>query len=225
MLTAVSSAVARSANVGWVPSTTMILQSGHAAETIETSRVSSTPHPNGSALGNGDGLPCWLTIRRHPLAVVHGGSPYCLRYVARSDARCGVLKASTIATVWPLPPLVTGSLYADSMAVAPTPLGVVSAAGTRLPAAFSASARFTAVCGAYNVRQRGVLGRTTGHARRIDGAAAAAAGTAAVSVPAAVSAAPAAMAILLILMWLLPGLVVGTNCRRIRRESGGQAAL
>ena len=187
----------------------MILQSGHAAETIDTSRVSSTPHPVGSGLGNGDGLPCWLTIRRQPLAVVHGGSPYCLRYTARSDARCGVLKASTIATVWPVPPLVTGSLYADSMVVAPTPFGVVSAAGTRLPAAFSASARFTAVCGAYSVRQRGASGRTTGHARRIDGAGAAAAGTAAVSVPATVSAAPAAMAILLILMWLLPGLLIG----------------
>ena len=155
---------------------------------------------------------------------MHGGSPYCLRYVARSDARCGVLKASTIATVWPLPPLVTGSLYADSMAVAPTPFGVVSAAGTRLPAAFSASARFTAVCGAYNVRQRGILGRTTGHARRIaGGAAAAAAGTAAVSAPATVRTAPAVMAILLILMWLLPGLLIGglligMNCRRLHRE-------
>ncbi len=210
-----SSAAARSANDGWVPSTTMILQSGHAADTIDTSRVSSTPQPVGSGLGNGDALPCWFTMRRHPLAVVHGGSPYCLRYTARSDARCGVLKASTIPIVWPAP-LVTGSLYADSMSPAPTPFGVVRAAATRLPAACSAIARFTEVCGAYSVRQRGASGRTTGHARRIAGAGAAAAGAAAESVPATVSTAPAAMAILLILMGLLPGLLIGVNWWRIR---------
>ncbi len=95
---------------------------------------------------------------------------------------------------------------------------MVRAAATRLPAACSAIARFTAVCGAYSVRQRGASGRTTGQARRIAGAraAAAAAGTAAESVPATVNTAPAAMAILLILMWLLPGLLIGMNWWRIR---------
>src|SRR5215472_4462872 len=99
--------------------------------------------------------------------------------------------------VWPAP-LMTGSLYADSMLVAPHPTGVVDPGGTRWPAAFAAIARFTAVCGAYNVRQCSCLGRATGHAWRITGArAAAATGTAALNAPATTRAAPAVLAILL----------------------------
>src|SRR5262252_10541974 len=219
---AVFSAAARSANVGILPSTTTILQSGQAADTIDTSSVSSTPQPSGSALGNGDGLPCWLTIRRQPLAVVHGGSPYSFRYTPRSDARCGVLNASTMPMVWPAP-LVSGSLYADSMLLAPHPLGVVDPGGTRRPAAFSAIALFTAISGAYSARHRSCPGRATGHAARIAAAgtlpAVATPGTA-VSAAVAVRAAPAAMAILVILIRLLPALGVGTCSLDIRSLGG-----
>src|SRR5262245_1266514 len=95
------------------------------------------------------------------------------------------------------------------MLVAPHPLGVVEETGTGLPAAFSAIARFTAVCGAYSVRQRGPPGCVAGQARRIAGAGAAAAGTAAVSTQATVTATPAATAIPLILICTL--LVCGSG--------------
>src|SRR5262249_56999162 len=68
--------------------------------------------------------------------------------------------------VWPLP-FVSGSLYADSMALAPHPFGVVDPGGTRRPAAFAAIALFTAIWGAYSVRHRACPGRATGHAARI----------------------------------------------------------
>lgn len=113
-----------------------------------------------------------------------------------------MLKASTIATVWPVS-RATGSLYAASMLVAPHPFGVVEETGNGLPAAFSAIARFTAVCGAYSVRQRGPPRCVTGQARRIAGAGAAAAGTAAVSTQATVTAPPAAAIPLILICMLL----------------------
>src|SRR5258707_15383179 len=88
---AVSSAAARLANDAVLASTTRILQGGQAADTMATSRVSSTPHPAGSGWGSGDGLPCWLTIRRQPGAVVQASSPDWVRSTARALARCGGL--------------------------------------------------------------------------------------------------------------------------------------
>jgi hypothetical protein len=103
-------------------------------------------------------------------------------------------------------------MYAAAMLGAPHPFGVVEVTGTGFPAAFSAIARFTAVCGAYSVRQRGASGCVAGQARRIAGGGAAAAGTVAVSAPATVTATPTATAIPLILICTLPGLLIGMAC-------------
>ena len=54
---------------------------------------------------------------------MQAGSPYWLRYTARSDSAFGSSWASTMATVWPLP-AVAESLYALSRLEGPYPDGV-----------------------------------------------------------------------------------------------------
>ena len=83
-----------------LPSTTMILQYGQAAEIIDTSSVASMSQPVPTAEGgSGADLPRWLTTRKQPLATVQGGRPNCLRYTARYWASFGVSKAIDTATV------------------------------------------------------------------------------------------------------------------------------
>src|ERR1043165_513453 len=66
--------------------TTMILQLGHAALTASTSSAVSADQSlsGGDSGGSGAVAPFWFRIVRQPLARVHGGSPNCVRYVARS---------------------------------------------------------------------------------------------------------------------------------------------
>ena len=73
---AVFSAVARLATPSFLASTTRILQCGQTADTIETSSMVSTSHPEGTAdAGSGPALPFWLTTRRHPVDSLHAPSP------------------------------------------------------------------------------------------------------------------------------------------------------
>ena len=89
---------------------------------MSTSREISPAQP-ASAVGSGEAAPFWFTLRKQPLAVVHAGSPYVDRYVARSDSAFGSSWASTIATVWPAPAVELGSLYALCRSAGPRPAG------------------------------------------------------------------------------------------------------
>src|SRR5579859_439081 len=104
LATAVSSAFARFASPEFVASISVMWHLGQIAETMSRSSDSSTPQRRFVG-GSGPFLPFWLSMRRQPLEVVHGGRWKCARYTFRSAARCGLLKASTIATSRPLPPL------------------------------------------------------------------------------------------------------------------------
>ena len=86
-------------NEGSLASTSRILHVGHDDDTACTSSAISTPQP-GSGCGGVD-PPRWLTLRKHPLAVVHGGSPHAARKAFRFASTFGLSKASTMATVWP----------------------------------------------------------------------------------------------------------------------------
>src|SRR5260221_4351412 len=84
-------------------------QPGHTDDTMARSRAISCPHP---VLPQGYAVPpFWSTLRKQPFAVVHGGRLYVLRYVARSASAFGLSNASTMATVRPLP-FVVSSAYA-----------------------------------------------------------------------------------------------------------------
>ena len=62
------------ASDGLRASTTRMWQRGQATEIIDTSRVSSSAHPEGTPeAGSGPAFPCWFTMRRQPLATVHAG--------------------------------------------------------------------------------------------------------------------------------------------------------
>src|SRR5438034_8639359 len=103
-------------------STSRMWQFGQIAETICTSSEISAAHP-ASGVGSGLASPAWLTLLKQPLAVVHGGRPNWARYTARSASALGLSNASTIATVWPLPPAADGSAYADCRSPGPYPAG------------------------------------------------------------------------------------------------------
>jgi hypothetical protein len=53
--------------------------------------------------------PRWSIVRKQPLAVVHGESPYCARQTARSASAFGLSKASTIAIVCVAPALAAAA--------------------------------------------------------------------------------------------------------------------
>ena len=102
--TAAFTPVPRSLISALFASTRMMRQFGHVADTMSRSRDSSSSQPVWpAARGSGLALPSWLTLRKQPLATVHGGRWYWERYSPRSDAAFGSSKASTIATVWPRP--------------------------------------------------------------------------------------------------------------------------
>src|SRR5580692_4241035 len=95
-------------------STSRILHSGQAAETI--SRSSDISRPQFSILpvvsligyllvGYFSSLPSWLTFLKHPFTFVHSESLYSFRYTFRSASAFGSSYASTIATVCPDPPV------------------------------------------------------------------------------------------------------------------------
>src|SRR5262245_41725259 len=88
----------------FLASTSKMWHLGQIAETMSRSSEISPAQP-AFALGSGPFLPFWLTMRRHPLAFVHFGSPNMCRYWARSAPAFGSLNASTIAMVLPLPRL------------------------------------------------------------------------------------------------------------------------
>src|SRR6478672_576775 len=75
---AVFSAVARLANDDELPSTSRMWQFGQIAEAMSRSSEISWAQPVSTA-GSGDAPPFWLTLRKQPLAVVHGGRPNWLR--------------------------------------------------------------------------------------------------------------------------------------------------
>ena len=101
---AVCIAVAMSVDIVEVASTRRMWQFGHSAETASRSSEISSSHPLSPA-GSGDAAPVSLTLRKHPLAVVHAARPEVLRNVPRSDSAVGSSYASTIATVSPRPPV------------------------------------------------------------------------------------------------------------------------
>src|SRR5580704_2565021 len=72
--TAVFSAVSRSIRLFELASTRRMWQLGHAAETMSTSSEISSDQPE-FATGNDVALPCSLTLRKQPLAVVHAAMP------------------------------------------------------------------------------------------------------------------------------------------------------
>src|SRR5436305_3065939 len=100
----------RSELLGVFASIRRILQPWHTECTASTSRVSSTDQPLVSSAGSVE-PPVWLTTDRQPLALVQVARLYWVSNVPRSASMFGSLYASTIATVWPLPPVVF-SLYA-----------------------------------------------------------------------------------------------------------------
>src|SRR4051812_19266984 len=105
-------------------STSSSLHAGQTADAASRSRATSTVQSSsGSYGGSGASWPSWLTLRKQPLAVVHGGRSYCRRYPARSASAVGASWASTTAIVRPAPP-VLGSLYAASRSARDRPLGV-----------------------------------------------------------------------------------------------------
>ena len=114
---AVSTAVARLTTDGLSPSTSTMWHSGHAAETMSTSSAISVGQPNNCG-GSGLAAPRWLTFRKQPLSVVHGGRPNVDRYTARSASTVGLSPASTIPTVC-VAPSVPGRAYADLRSAGP----------------------------------------------------------------------------------------------------------
>ena len=64
---------------------------GHAADAMSRSRAISTVQSSfaGAFAGSGEAVPFWFTFLKQPFAVVHAGSPYCERYVARSLSALG----------------------------------------------------------------------------------------------------------------------------------------
>src|SRR5580704_3897801 len=76
--TALSLAIPRSVSELLLASTSSSLQFGHSAE-ITSSCIASLCDQDALAVGSGRVLPCSLTIRRQPLAVVQAGSLKCLR--------------------------------------------------------------------------------------------------------------------------------------------------
>ena len=81
-------AVLRSEIEELLASTRSRWQLGHRADAASRSSDSSCSQL-ALPLGSGPGLPVWLTLRKQPLAVVHGASPYLLRYTARSASALG----------------------------------------------------------------------------------------------------------------------------------------
>src|SRR6202163_1207343 len=80
-------------------STSRMEQRGHAADTMSRSSAISSAQP---VFATGYAVPpCWSTLRKQPLFVVHAGSPNAARYTARSDSAVGESNASTTATTWP----------------------------------------------------------------------------------------------------------------------------
>src|SRR5207302_8522815 len=72
----------------------------HFLQVADTMSRSSEISAAQLTLGGGYVVPpVWFTFLKQPLAVVHGGSPNCARYTARSDSALGSSKASMIATV------------------------------------------------------------------------------------------------------------------------------
>ena len=65
-----------------------MLHFGHAAETAWMSSAISMPQPTSE--GGGVRPPRWFSLRKHPLAVVHGGRPHALRYAVRSASARGL---------------------------------------------------------------------------------------------------------------------------------------
>src|SRR5579872_544622 len=85
-------------------STSSMRQFGQMADTMSRSSDSSSSHlAEESVPGSGAVMPDWLTLRKQRLAVVHGGRANVDRYTARSASAVGSSKASTIATIWPVP--------------------------------------------------------------------------------------------------------------------------
>ncbi len=76
-------------------SISVIPQFGQIAEAMSRSREISPAQP---VLPAGSGLvwPFWLSFWKHPLAVVHDGRLYCVRYAFRSAAAFGSSYASTM---------------------------------------------------------------------------------------------------------------------------------
>src|SRR5215510_11639989 len=87
-----------SSKLGLLASTSNSLQLRQIALTMSRSSAVSSSHPRFGA-GKLLVLPVWLTLRKQPFAVVHGGNPNCARYTARSASAFGYPNASTTATV------------------------------------------------------------------------------------------------------------------------------
>jgi hypothetical protein len=100
----VACAAFRSLDIAELASTSRMWQFGHRAETASRSSDSSIAQV-ASCVDAGIEAPVWLTFVKQPLLVVHAGSPYVARYVARSDSAFGLRKGSMIAIVSPTPPV------------------------------------------------------------------------------------------------------------------------
>src|ERR1700722_1982978 len=98
-LSAAAMPVSRSVIAELLASTRMMWQLGHSAETASRSSDSSSSQSEPALAGIGEAPPLWLTLVKQPLATVHAGRPYVLRYVARSVAGLGSSPASTTAIV------------------------------------------------------------------------------------------------------------------------------
>src|SRR6202161_4972187 len=91
VVAAVSSATNRPVPLSLLASTRSILQFGQIAETMSTSRDSSSVQSSvgGAVAGSGEVSPSWLYWVNWP--EVRAGSPAADRYVARSAAAVGSL--------------------------------------------------------------------------------------------------------------------------------------
>src|SRR5947209_2140351 len=74
-LIAAAMPASRSARDELLASTSRTWQLGHRAETASRSSEISASQSEPAAVGRGDVVPFWLTLEKHPLAVVHAGSP------------------------------------------------------------------------------------------------------------------------------------------------------
>jgi hypothetical protein len=68
-------ATSRSGSDELLASTRRMWQFGHRAETASRSSDSSASQSEDAGLGSGEAAPLSLTLAKHPLAAVHGGSP------------------------------------------------------------------------------------------------------------------------------------------------------
>src|SRR6185437_6246330 len=102
--TAVATAVPRLKIWAFFASTSRIWHSWQTEWIVSTSSATSTDHPLVSAAGRGAAPPNWLTFSKQPFFLVHGGRPYSELNFARSSSMVGASKASTTATVSPVPP-------------------------------------------------------------------------------------------------------------------------